>query len=310
MIAPGQDNRARPDGEAERLFAEGIEELTRAALKVARALSRIRESGAHRLDNCSSAYEWAERRGCAASMARTLIDLDHALALSERLARFVEAREVTIEAGAALLPIVANPALVRDGEDWVEGARHETTRETVRKVRQRLAENRAGQPVFAWILYLTHTSLSNFGRARMLACRETGRTLGNEEAFNHVVDFYLDAKDETRVKPGKRRMPDTTGATKGRWPAQVARDILARTGGKCAVISCDNDIFIDKAHAKAIRLGGGFEKGLPLCCAHHQDYDAGRILNVGSVECPIFVNRAGVLIGGRVKAPLPPMAQA
>ena len=301
---------ARREPEAVRRFGEGLEKYTQGALAMAEALRTIDVSAAFVFESCSSVREWAERKKLSASMARTLRELAESFEVAPALEEQVRRHEMSLEAAAAVGQVLAHPEMIRPGEDWVNLARTASTRDVGQAVRKRQAEEAARQRTYGLTFQLPHQDIVDFRQARRLACRSTHKRLSYEEAFVHVVRYFLDEEDPDRVKPGRRRTPDTTGASQGDWPAEVARDILARTEGKCLVATCDNDIFIDKAHDVQRIHGGGFEDGLPLCQPHHQDQGAGRLKNVGTLKDPILVALDGTVLYSRRRKPLVPPGSA
>jgi hypothetical protein len=298
---------AKREPEAMRAFEEAHARYTAAALDMARALETIDRSAAFIYEKCSNLEEWAERRKFAGQRARVLRELAAAMRLNPGFEEMVRRHEATIEGVAAVGSILHHPQVASHVDHWVERVKSETTRDVIEAVRKQAAELRVGQTTFTARFRLTHDDIVGFRRARKVACRKNGKTLSWDEAFRYLVQYFLKHEDPLWVKPGKRRMPDTTGAKKGDFPAEVKREVEARTGGKCAIATCDNDIYTQRAHLCPRCKGGGFEAWCTceLCWPHHQDYDAGRLFNVGTADKPIFVTEEGTVIGGRVKRPLP-----
>ena len=118
--------------------------------------------------------------------------------------------------------VLANPALLREDDDWIGWALAEPARRLERRVRRRLEEARAGdEPVVPLQLYVRARARDQFQRAREVASQKAARALTTGETFETVVDHYLDSFDLDRVAPGERRVQHTThvAGCYSFWPA-------------------------------------------------------------------------------------------
>src|SRR6185503_17662461 len=113
--------------------------------------------------------------------------------------------------------------------------------------------------------------------------------------FERVVDHYLDSFDPARVKPGTRRCAPTATVDSRYVPAEVRREVAARTEGRCAVPFCDHEVFLEFAHVVPHAAGGDREarNGLGLCHGHHVLYDRGLLRVEGPSDAPRFFDVEG-----------------
>ncbi|MHC4472975.1 MAG: HNH endonuclease, partial [Planctomycetota bacterium] len=176
-----------------------------------------------------------------------------------------------------------------------------------REFRKRLKETETGGPVSVLEAILTSEGREKFERARQLACRKRNRVLDEGETVEVLSDHYLDSFDPDRKVPRKRRMPETNGRAGRNVPAEVKREVLGRTGDRCANPECDNEIFVDLAHDRPHARGGSREADNldPLCGGCHLLKDRGLLIVRRTPEGLEFRTLDGRLIGV-VEARSPP----
>ena len=288
-----------PTAEASAMFAElqsAVLARRQAELRCARVLARLGEARAWEQFGCASVGELGERNGLAADEARGLFDLGRAIVTTPALeARILEGK-LTVPAASCVAAVLADPTLLREGDDWIGWAEHETTRKLRQRIRRRREEVRIGDespvPVS---LYVRASARDDFQRARAIASRKAGRALTPGETFETVVDHYLESFDEDRVSAGARRSPPTS-LVEGRYvPVSVRREIYERQGHECAVPFCGHSMFLEKAHLWAHASGGDREADnlVLLCSAHHRLLDGGSIRLVGTAAKPQFLDGEG-----------------
>ena len=192
--------------------------------------------------------------------------------------------------------MLADPALIRDEDDWIGWAQAETTKKLRDRVRRRREEVRLGdEPACPLTVFVRVKARDDFHRARAIASRRAGRALTHGETFETLLDHYLEAFDDDRVKPGERRCPPTS-LVDGRYvPMAVRREIFERQGHECAVPFCNHTMFLEMAHLWAHASGGDREADnlVLLCSLHHFFLDSGSIKLVGTAAHPQFFDSQG-----------------
>ena len=220
----------------------------------------------------------------------------HALRVTPLLEQKVTEGKITVAAASCVAAMLADPKMLRDEDDWIGWAEHETTKRIRQRVRRRREEARVGdEPVCPLSLFVRAKARDDFQRAREVASAKAGRALTPGETFETVVDHYLDTFDVDRVAPGQRRCPPTA-LVDGRYvPMAVRREIYERQGHECAVPFCGHSMFLEKAHLWAHASGGDREAEnlVLLCSTHHWFLDRGSIKVVGTASKPQFFDSNG-----------------
>jgi hypothetical protein len=256
-------------------------------------------------EGCASFAEFGERRGGSSSEAAMVLALGYALERWPELEAALLDGTVS-EASASRMGMLAKrPHLLREDDEWVAWARGESEKAFARRVRERREEGRTGgKPVVERTFYVTTKGASRFDEARKLASRKAERVLTEGEALETISDHYLDCFDLRRGKPGKRRMPHTATIEDRRLrkpAAEVLRAILERTGDRCAVPFCPNEIFVENSHRRAHASGGAREREDldRLCVVHHDMYHQGLVRITGPADDPRFSTADGRSLGER-----------
>ena len=192
-------------------------------------------------------------------------------------------------------------------EQWRQDALSKTAADLKTTLDQRRELVRTGAPsVVSLTVHVPETTRKNFSRAREIASRKARASLTEGQTFHTLVEHYLDDFDPERVRPGKRRMPDTTGKKGRHWPAEVVRAVMAICGGRCMYPGCPYKGFKDLAHRVPHCMGGSREicnVAACLCPMHHRRYDLGEFRIEGTLEAPRFYDRKGrrILPNGKVE---------
>jgi hypothetical protein len=291
----------------ERRFLATVEQRRALTLEAAGILDALQRGGGGMWFEGASLGDFAERRGMPAKEARDLTDLSAAMRIDPLLAQVVNSGQAPIHAAATVSRVLSHPELARPGDDWVGWALTESAKRLERRVRRRLEEARAPDGVVVPLsFFVTPQARDNFERAHAIASQKVGRVLSHSQTFEAVVDHYLDEFDDDRVKPGQRRVPDTTHV-QGRYiPVSVRREVYARQGRACAVPFCDNELFLQHAHVIAHAKRGSREVDniLLICTQHHTMFDRGIIRLSGTPKRWAFVDRLGRLLGEHIRGGL------
>jgi hypothetical protein len=283
-------------------------ERRRLDLEQGKDLIEIDSSGHFAYEGCASVGEFAERRGIDESEAKTLMAAARAAGSDAELEGDVLSGKLSLRRASALSMLHENPDLAREGDKWREWADEWTATRLERELRKRAKEGESGEPTSVLTSVLTATGREKFERARVLACQKEKKLLDEGATIEVLSDHYLDSFDPERKEPRARRMPDTTGKPGRHRPAEVDRELRARSEGCCQVPGCHNRIWIDAAHIQAHRLGGSREANnhLRLCDMHHVLLDCGLIQFEGSAEGPVFKTVDGRVIGIGARGPRAP----
>ena len=161
---------------------------------------------------------------------------------------------------------------------------------------RRRDEQRTGEPVAAVTAYVTRAAADDLERARALTSRKAHMALTMGQTLGIVVGDWLDEHDSLRQEAGSRRLPDTTAIPGSRYvPAEVDREIRARTDDRCIVPFCDGVFWLQRSHRIPHRDGGSREAdNLDLLCdTHHLMYELGQILISGPARAPTITRRDG-----------------
>lgn len=277
-------------------FAAAARARREADLRLARVLTRLARTHGWESVGCASAAELGERHALPGPEVRGLLDLGRVIAEDQVLEREVETGKIPVAAAACVSKVLAEPAFLRDDDDWIGWARYQSISALRHRVRRRLEEARCGNtPVVEVTVCVQPKARDEFGRARVVASRREKRSLTTGETFELVVGHYLDSFDELRTDPGARRTPPTSMVAGRYVPMAVRREIYERQGQRCAVPLCDHVVFLEMAHLVAHVSGGDREADnlVLLCSRHHRQFDAGEIRLSGSAASPQFQDFSG-----------------
>ncbi len=287
---PKLTSEAVRQDQAEREFLALHRERRELELRAARLLARMDGTYHWAYRGCSSVAQYGDMHGLSGREARMLAAVGKALALQPKLEQEILSGKLSLDAAAALGKVYENPAMVRDGEDWLVWAEQWSLKEFERQVRKRLREVETAEPVTTLTVILTSSGRENFERARQLACRKENKLLTEGQTVEVLSDHYLDSFDPARKTPRARRMADTLGRSGRHVPAAVTREVIARQGDRCAVPGCDHDIFVNLAHILP-HCRGGSREALNfhyLCWEHNTLYDRGQLKITGTPDKPVF----------------------
>jgi hypothetical protein len=305
VMAEPPPSRVQDFAEAQRLAGELSEAVAlrlQADLRCAAVLAEIEVRDATRWLGCASVGEVGERAGVSAEEARGLCDLGKALPRDPLLERKVREGHIPVRAACIVSRVLANPALLRAGDAWLDWAEREPVKALQRRVRERVEQARAeGEPIVPITVFVRQRTRGQFERAREVASGRAMRALTNGETFETVVDHYLDSFDIDRVEPGKRRVGPTTHIDGRYIPVEVRRAIYERQGHACAIPLCGHTLFLEHAHIHAHARGGSREADnlILLCSFHHDMFDSSGILFTGTAAQPVFLDRQGRDLAGR-----------
>jgi hypothetical protein len=305
-----------PARELERAFAERRE----ASARIARLLALFRREGV--LPDRYAVVEHCVRRGLSAAEARQFDDAGVALEKTAGLEGDLRTGAVSLQSAGEVGRIAKDEALHRRPPGappgsppvppvvalagWREAARTLTARELRTLVQRRIEEVSAGDlPVETMAFHVPRGTRAAFGRAREVASKRAGDILTWGQTLAALVEHYLREYDPARAKPRIRRAPDTRGRPGRYVPAEVRREVLARSNGGCCFPACSNHIWVQFAHRKPHRKGGSREadNGDGLCHHHHVRRDRGEFTIVVTPDGPVFYDAKGRRIGanGRVE---------
>jgi hypothetical protein len=176
-----------------------------------------------------------------------------------------------------------------------------STRQLHREYVRRRDEKFASEAVYTLIAYLTPVAMDDLARCRVLVSRSLKRAASSGQTIAVIAQEYRRRHDVLLATPGERSVPHT-GDVPGRYvPAEVDREVRARSGDGCRFPLCDNEIWVDRAHHVPHREGGDREaSNLHLLCKrHHKLFDLGRFFIRGTPENPLFFTPDGRPIDGR-----------
>jgi hypothetical protein len=267
-------------------------ERRRVDVRLAKLFREVDRSAHFVYEACSSVRQFGEKHGFSSMEAATYAAAGVALEVRPDLEEKLLAGAVTLDGVALLASILGDPALLRDGDDWIGAAMRLPHRDLRRKVRERIVEVREGGPPSRLDLVVSSCAREKFERARQIASRKKRKALSEGETVEVLSDHYLDSFDPARKKGRKRRMPDTNGRPGRKVSAAVKRKLSANGDG-CQFPGCDCEIFVEIAHLKPHSEGGSREAEnlRALCHVHHVLQEAGWIRAEGTAEEPIFFER-------------------
>jgi len=248
-------------------------EVARGRIRLAKLVRRIDQSAHFVYESCASLGEWGERYGFSAREVRLLASVAKAIELQPALESKLVSGSLTFDAAGVLGKVLDCPELARDGADWIEKAEQLTARQLMLQASRALKEVAEGEPTSVLVATMTSTGRGKFERARVIACRKKNKILDEGQTVEVLSDHYLDSFDEDRVKPGTRRLGDTSGTENRTVPAESRREVKARSGGVCEFPLCENDIWTDLDHDTPHCRGGSQEAtNLDELCKRHHGY--------------------------------------
>ena len=221
-----------------------------------------------------------------------------------RKAREVPVLQYAIESGALSVSKARKitPVLtLANQEEWVEKAKLLPTRKLEEEV-ARVAPQEAAPERMRFInedrmelrLGLSKAAKEKLKRVQDLESQRSGRPVSIEEAFEVLLEVYLESKDP--IKRAERVMKRKMKAVENNTPACVTghaerngpenreaipatlrHQALLRDDGRCAHLDeqgkrCENRRWIDLHHIRPRSLGGAnaLENLVTLCSAHHR----------------------------------------
>jgi hypothetical protein len=287
---------------ARALLLFGLAHLRQWELFCAKAMVHVERTLAYRLDGSGSIANFAERNGAAAQVGRDLLDVGHALIKEPDLAVEIASGAIPVASAAVYGQIVFADEGLRGSTDWRALARTCSTREFRRAWFQHRDEARAGEPLHALNALVTAKTREGLDRARTLASRKSDCVLTMGETVGVVVRDWLRENDPLQTKPGTRRVPDTADVPGRYIPAEVDRQVRARSNDTCIVPMCGNKVWLERSHRIAHAHGGSREaRNIDrLCCAHHLLYALKKLLITGSTENPTITDDQGRPMSGRI----------
>lgn len=283
-------------------FREVAAAFRRLALRGARAIRELERTGAHLHAGAASIAHFAELNGMSAYEAREMARLARALTTTPSLATEVEQGTIPVASAAILGAVADEPEMVHPEDRWVEWARSKSTRDFRRLFARRRDESRAGEVVAPMTAYVTRPVRENVERACALASRRAHEPLTLGQTIGVVFGEWLDDNDPLRGKPGVRRLPDTAQLPGSRYvPAEVDRQVRARSDDRCIVPLCTAEYWVQRSHRVPHREGGSREaEQLDLLCDyHHRLYEAGLLRIEGPPSEPVFSDARGNRIDER-----------
>lgn len=285
-----------------REFREVAAERRRLALRGARAVRELVRTGAHFQAGAASLAHFAEMNGLSAYEAREWTRLDRAVTTNPALEAEVVSGTIPVASAATLGDIAAEPELTRPDDRWVEWAKSKSTRDFRRLFARRRDESRAGESVSQVTAYVTLGVREDLERAGELTSRKAHEVLTLGQTLGIVVGDWLDDHDPLRKTPGTRRLPDTSQIPGSRYvPAEVDREVRARSEDRCNVPLCTAAFWVQRSHRVPHREGGSREAGQLdlLCDYHHRLYEAGLLRIDGTADAPVFTDARGNRIDER-----------
>ena len=271
-------------------------------LKGSRLMSEVRRADTHLYMACASVCELAERNGMAGDEARMLTNLGDALEAEPSLEAEVKSGTIPVASAAILGEVAKSSDLVRGDVDWRVLARSMTTRNFRRFFLRRRDEASAGEAVIPVTANVTSKTRDEIERARELVARRLRMGVSLGETYGVVFKEWNDREDPLRATPGTRRLPDTSTIPGRRFvPAEVDREVRARSNDGCRVPGCSNRFWVDLSHRKAHAAGGSREAdNLDLLCpTHHFLYEEGDLRISGPPSEPVFMDRNGRVLTER-----------
>lgn len=308
---------AEADPEGERIARDLAGCYLDTRLQLARVLLRLARRGTFHLSAASSIVHYAVGLGIPAGEARMLVDLGRTLdaevevpgapgeaPTTARVEDLVRAGTIPAESAASVGRLLEKPGLIRPGEDWFRRAATQSPQQLRKAVAARIEEAAQGErDLIPVTVHVPETTRDAFHRARVIASREAQMALTEGQAFGVIVRHYLKAKDACLRGAASRRVGPTGERPDDRYiPAEVRREVLARSGDHCEVPGCTFDTFLEYAHVAAHADGGDRERSnlIRLCHVHHVQFDADCLRLAGWKDGhPVFRDLRGRELTGR-----------
>lgn len=232
-------------------------------------------------EGCASVVEYGMKLGYDANEVRMYTNLGKVFEAEPTAEAKFRGGTLSVEAGAAVGRIYANPLLRRPGDRWLEHAQTDGLRALRRRVRERVEQQAQAETGLEEVhVVVTARTRDRFDRARQVASQRAGKALTAGQTFSRVVEFYLEKHDPLSTPGAARRVPHTSLRPGSRYiPAEVKRAVRARSGGVCEVQGCEHRLGLEFAHRVPHAEGSAREvEDLgELCHRHHVLYDAGTI---------------------------------
>jgi hypothetical protein len=253
---PQASDEARAAAVAE--FRAMAAERRRVALRGARAVAALRRTGAHFHEGAASLAQFGEMNGLSGWEVRELERLAQALEADPSLEADIVRGTIPVGSAAVLGQVSEWPAQAREADPWRAWAETLTTRELRRRFHRRRDELRTGEGVIEVTLYVTRKIRAAMDRARELASRRVHVPLTLGQTMGIVLEEWLATRDPLEQEPGTRRLPDTSGIPGSRYvPAEVDREVRARSDDRCRVPFCDHAFWVHRSHRVPHRDGSG-----------------------------------------------------
>jgi hypothetical protein len=289
-----------------REWEECVRERRRVSVRMGEILREFARLGVLPDLRSTTIVDFGNRHVLSPAEARQFADVGLAIETVPALAEKVRAGMVSVQAAGDVgrLSKHEKPEAM---PDWVEKAATTPAADLKTEVNKRIEEIKTEQTVVAMTLHVPEETRRNFARARDVACRKEGKVLTDGQTLTLLVESYLDAFDPERVTPRPRRMASTEGRPGRARAAEVIREVLARTNGRCGYPGCVNRKWVQMAHDVPKRDGGSQETDNTwgLCWPHHVAYDRGDFTIERTPDGPEFYDRRGRRIGpnGRIIDP-------
>jgi len=296
-----------------------VERITRQAeaaretdIALAKSLLEMKQKRTYLASGCSSIEMFVGRFGYEPHEVRRLLKLGESMDAAPSIEDRIRAKALSVPAAVAIAPVLTEPALFPEKDEWVDHAQRDAYSKVRRNARRRMAELRCGEPVETIEVRVPDSVVERFERARVLASRKAARALTRDETFEAVVDAYVDANDPLLVKEGKRRVGPTEENPAGRYiPASVQREIRRRASDTCEFPGCFERGRLEFAHRRPhaghkFGCGSGREaRDLVLLCRHHHFFQELRYLvPIGQPPNMVWIDPYGLVfsedsLGGR-----------
>ena len=262
-------------------------------------LAQVERDRSYVADGCSSALHWAHMNGLDKTRAASLLGAGRSFAVVPEAEQAVLDGEVTPQAAGVvgrlvpptpMLPPTTPPdpqeqaaqdAAVADrARAFFDHAKTTPQHKLVRDVNAENERVKQGEKVVPLHFDVKESVRDEWRLAKKIACRRAGRSLTEGEAFRLVTSDYLARHDKDnlsgRKRPRKRRVGPTSERPDDRnVPAEVRRQVRARSKGHCEFPGCTNGTFLQLCHIVPHSAQGDREVDnfADLCTQHHTMLD-------------------------------------
>jgi hypothetical protein len=271
-----------------------VRERRRVSVRMGEILRELARLGVLPDLRSTTVVDFGNRHGLSPSESLRFADVGLAVERVPALAEKVRAGDVSVQTAGDLgrLARHEDPAAM---PAWVERAAVTPPPDMRTQVNRRIEELKTERTVVSMTFHVPEETRRNFARARDLACKEAGTILTDGQTLTALVEDYLDRHDPARVKARPRRMARTEGRPGRGRAAEVVREVLARTEGRCGFPGCVNRKWVQMAHDVPKRDGGSQETDNTwgLCLPHHVAYDRGDFTIRRTPDGPEFYDRRG-----------------